>query len=141
MNKSLALKSHKGRIGCLQGCIKIVFHYGPVTGTKNCPGCDQMFQWPKANCQSSFEYVVHVIEECAKYKELNLITECQECNFKFPTQQSYHHHESLVHSTKPDWMPSTIYKSRNLKGPTESVPCPGCGSQLQEDQGTTIPCV
>ena len=97
----------------------------------NCPGCDQEFQIPMKVHQHSYEYVVHVVEECAKYKELNLITECKECHFKFPTQHGYHLHESLVHSTKPGWMPASIFKRRNQKCPTVSVSCPGCGCELK----------
>ena len=66
--------------------------------SKNCLGCGQVFRSLRAGYHLSFEYLVHVIEECVKYKELNLITECKECNLKFPTKRSYHHHETLVHS-------------------------------------------
>ena len=100
---------------------------------KNCPGCDQMFPVrPTIKCQSSFEYLVHVVEECVKYKELNLITECGECNFKFPSKKGYNIHESAFHSSKPDWMATSIFsKIRKLKGPIESVPCPGCNHELK----------
>ena len=96
---------------------------------KKCPGCDQMFV---NHCQSSFEYVVHVIEECDKYKELDLITECRECNFKFPTQRVYNQHESNSHSSKPDWMPASTFRRRNTKGAMESVPCRGCNQELKK---------
>ena len=98
---------------------------------KNCPGCNQVFQTPMAISQSSFEYLVHVIEECVKYKELNLITECEECNLKFPTQKSYHLHESMNHSTKPQWMTAHLFSKRNRAGPWISVPCPGCSRELK----------
>ena len=99
---------------------------------KNCPGCDRMFPWPILKRQSSFDYLVHVIEECDKYKELNLITECKRCNFTFPTVQSCHQHESVVHSSKPDWMLARTFSRRNTKDAMESVPCPGCNQELKK---------
>ena len=102
---------------------------------KNCLGCGQVFRSLRAGDHFSFEYQVHVVEECVKYKELNLITECKECNFKFVTKRSYHHHETLVHSRKPDWMSARLFSLRNAKGPKESVPCPGCGQELERRKG------
>ena len=103
--------------------------------SKNCPGCDQVFQVPKLRHKFSFEYQVHVVEECVKYKELNLITECKECNLKFSTQQGYNMHETLAHSTKPDWMTTKMFGKRNSRGLKKSVPCPGCGQELERVNG------
>ena len=89
-------------------------------------------QSPPSKVLPTVEHHVHVVEECVKYKELNLITECEECNFKFPTPQGYHHHESMFHSRKPDWMQANVYKRRNFKVPMKSVPCPGCGQELKK---------
>ena len=109
---------------------------------KNCPGCDQVFQIPMSRFQSSFEYVVHVVEECVKCKELNLIKECKKCNFKFPSQQGYHRHETRFHSRKPDWMPANLYMKRNSDGPMKCSPCPGCGQELKRgNREKNLPCV
>ena len=97
---------------------------------KNCLGCGQVFRRMRGD-HLSFEYLVHVVEDCVKYKELNLITECKECNFKFATKRSYYLHETLGHSRKPDWMSANTYKLRNLKDPKVSVLCPGCGLVLK----------
>lgn len=75
--------------------------------SKECPGCGKVFlnssKTEKNGVSTvqrlSLEYVIHVIEDCDKYKDLNLIRECKICNIKFISPQSYQVHFGMLHKS------------------------------------------
>lgn len=71
--------------------------------TKICPRCHKVVLMPTAMKSHSFQYIVHVIQECEEYKELNLIRECKICNYKCMNDQAYNAHESMNLSSRPKW--------------------------------------
>lgn len=104
---------------------------------KKCPGCGKQFP-VASHDRYSFNYLVHMIENCSAYRDLNLITECHECHYKFPNQALCFEHVTRNHSMpKPKWMTRECFKKGNnasrLK--TKPVPCHGCGKELRKVLG------
>lgn len=98
-----------------------------------CPGCHQVFEKAKSiNGSYSYAFLVHLIEECQRYKQLNLIAECNECNYKFINRTRYIMHESKCHSNRPSWMLKSIYARTHRQVAYKSVPCLGCGKELKK---------
>ena len=110
---------------------KSLGHFKPESGKfTSCLGCQKEFHRGLTKQKSSYQYLVHCIEDCDKYKELNLIRECNECNYKFLNSYSSSHHETRYHSKRPVWMAKNTYQDRNQKRVWNQVPCLGCGRML-----------
>lgn len=107
----------------------------------SCLGCDKKFAKNSTGreCRHPFEYYVHCIEKCEKYKELNLISDCFECKLKFVTPRCLQNHKNLYHPLgeeyRRNWMSGVLVKkcSMNMICNT-TVNCPGCDEQFQAKQ-------
>lgn len=116
---------------------------GVMSETKfsSCPGCHTKFAKISANGKDklTFDYHVHCIEECEKYKELNLIAECYECKVKFLSPRCVQRHISIHHQNAEnysrEWMTNNVLNNSSM-GQTydTTVNCPGCDKDFPAKQ-------
>lgn len=107
------------------------------TRVESCPGCNKKFakRFYGGKHLITFEYYVHCIEKCEKYKELNLSAECFECKLKFLTTKGLQLHNVKIHRSAVDysrhWMTKEVINSSSMgMHCNTTVNCLGCDKEF-----------
>lgn len=118
---------------------KSLFRYKPKSNSFiKCPGCRKKFSLGKSYQRLSFQYLVHCIEECDKYKQLNLLQECFKCEGMFLNRHFKNMHKcEITKRIKPHWMTKSVYRQILFRFKPELnsfLTCPGCQKQFERGQ-------